>query len=59
MKIGQQYKNWTRNQVVEVIDIKPLKKELVYRVISGNEENKLKVFWNPVGRFNRLYFKVK
>lgn len=53
MKLGDVYANVTRPQIVEVTQIK--KDILEYKVLEGNETNKMRVFQCTVARFQRLY----
>lgn len=57
MKTGEIYANLTRKQLVEVMDIDGRKKTVEYRVIEGNEDNRMKVFKCMKTRFERLYIK--
>ena len=59
MKVGENYRNWTRDQVVKIVDFNPSTKMVLYEVIQGNSDNPIKRFWNPYYRFKMLYSKTK
>lgn len=57
IQLGKRYKNFTRNQIVEVIAI--VGNSVNYKVIQGNETNQIKEFFCTPDRFKNLYFEAR